>query len=415
MIEVEHIFERSWFAITESCLAFTVFRDEFSTSFVISFICLLFFKAFVWILSDRVDSMERNPRITNVFHIRVVSLLLLLTVVDAYSVHCAMHDVNRRGASVQLVFAFEYAVLYADLFMIAAKYTLHSLDMRQRWLVGWDRKQLYILYAELASSFFRLILYIGFFSLMLAMKVFALFAIRPTYMAVRTFTRCLNDVIRSRIAIRNLNTLFPDATLQDLQNLTDSKCIICHEDMITNESDSPELRQVSKKLHCGHIFHIGCLQSWFQRQQRCPICRDDVVNSTRRMRTNNNNNNNNNNNQNDNNNQNNNNINRNNGRGGQNQIQLGNFQAFTFTPFVIPPPPMPVSFPQQQQQMPNQQPTSPQSLEDLRRRERQLLAEVESKMRCLESVQECLGSSVSQLRSFVELVNQQQHQRSSTS
>lgn len=32
-----------------------------------------------------------------------------------------------------------------------------------------------------------------------------------------------------------------------------------------------------KKLPCNHIFHAHCLRSWFQRQQSCPTCRQDVL------------------------------------------------------------------------------------------------------------------------------------------
>ncbi|KRT83584.1 hypothetical protein AMK59_4697, partial [Oryctes borbonicus] len=32
--EFEHLMERSWYAITETCLAFTVFRDDFNPKFV---------------------------------------------------------------------------------------------------------------------------------------------------------------------------------------------------------------------------------------------------------------------------------------------------------------------------------------------------------------------------------------------
>ena len=80
------------------------------------------------------------------------------------------------------------------------------------------------------------------------------------------FKKALNDVILSRRAIQNMNTLYPDATAEELQ-LSDNICIICREDMVSN----------SKKLPCGHIFHTICLRSWFQRQQTCPTCRLNIL------------------------------------------------------------------------------------------------------------------------------------------
>jgi len=54
-IETEHLYDRTWFSVTETCLAFTVFRDDFSPRFVALFAILLFLKCFHWLLEDRVD------------------------------------------------------------------------------------------------------------------------------------------------------------------------------------------------------------------------------------------------------------------------------------------------------------------------------------------------------------------------
>lgn len=53
--QFQHLIERSWYAVTETCLAFTVFRDDFSPKFVASFTLLLFLKCFHWLAEDRVD------------------------------------------------------------------------------------------------------------------------------------------------------------------------------------------------------------------------------------------------------------------------------------------------------------------------------------------------------------------------
>ena len=118
----------------------------------------------------------------------------------------------------------------------------------------------------------------------------------------RAFKKSVNDVIMSRRAILNMNTLwvfcslvliyhrlrdtnavlyldllwhhwkdkllfhrYPDATAEELEG--DNVCIICREEMAIN----------CKKLPCNHIFHATCLRSWFQRQQTCPTCRMDVL------------------------------------------------------------------------------------------------------------------------------------------
>jgi hypothetical protein len=60
-IEEAHLRERTWFAVTETFLAMTVFRDEFNTRFVVMFVSLLFVKCFHWICQDRIDYVCLPP------------------------------------------------------------------------------------------------------------------------------------------------------------------------------------------------------------------------------------------------------------------------------------------------------------------------------------------------------------------
>lgn len=58
--EFEHLLERFWYALTETCLAFTVFRDDFNPRFVALFTVLLFLKSFHWLAEERVDFVSSN-------------------------------------------------------------------------------------------------------------------------------------------------------------------------------------------------------------------------------------------------------------------------------------------------------------------------------------------------------------------
>nr|XP_020451046.1 E3 ubiquitin-protein ligase synoviolin [Monopterus albus]XP_020451047.1 E3 ubiquitin-protein ligase synoviolin [Monopterus albus] len=270
--ELEHLIERSWYAVTETCLAFTVFRDDFSPRFVALFTLLLFLKCFHWLAEDRVDFMERSPNISWVFHMRVLSLMGLLAVLDFLFVNHACHSIITRGASVQLVFGFEYAILLTMVLTTFIKYVLHTIDLQSE--NPWDNKAVYMLYTELFTGFIKVLLYIAFMTIMIKVHTFPLFAIRPMYLAMRQFKKAVTDAIMSRRAIRNMNTLYPDATPEDLQ-ASDNVCIICREEMVTG----------AKKLPCNHIFHSSCLRSWFQRQQTCPTCRMDVLRASNNNQT----------------------------------------------------------------------------------------------------------------------------------
>ncbi|XP_045153222.1 E3 ubiquitin-protein ligase synoviolin isoform X2 [Echinops telfairi] len=262
--EMEHLLERSWYAVTETCLAFTVFRDDFSPRFVALFTLLLFLKCFHWLAEDRVDFMERSPNISWLFHCRIVSLMFLLGILDFLFVSHAYHSILTRGASVQLVFGFEYAVLLTMVLTVFIKYVLHSVDLQSE--NPWDNKAVYMLYTELFTGFIKVLLYMAFMTIMIKVHTFPLFAIRPMYLAMRQFKKGVTDAIMSRRAIRNMNTLYPDATPEELEAM-DNVCIICREEMVTG----------AKRLPCNHIFHTSCLRSWFQRQQTCPTCRMDVL------------------------------------------------------------------------------------------------------------------------------------------
>ncbi|XP_063831352.1 E3 ubiquitin-protein ligase synoviolin B [Ostrinia nubilalis] len=320
--EFEHLIERSWYAITETCLAFTVFRDDFNPKFIALFTLLLFLKAFHWLAEDRVDYMERSPVIGLLFHVRILSLLVLLAQADFYFIHHAYQVTASKGPSVQLVFGFEYSILLIMIANILIKYVLHAID--SRWETPWESKAAVLLYTELAINFLKVLLYLGFVAVMVRIYTLPLFAFRPMYETMRSFKKAYNDVVLSRRAIRNMNTLYPDATAAELA-AADNECIICREEMHSGEqmfllshhrrfkkayndvvlsrrairnmntlypdataaelaaADNEciicreEMHSGAKKLPCNHIFHAACLRLWFQRQQTCPTCRLNVL------------------------------------------------------------------------------------------------------------------------------------------
>ncbi|XP_075255322.1 E3 ubiquitin-protein ligase synoviolin A-like [Convolutriloba macropyga] len=260
--EVEHLIEKGWYVLTETCLAFTVFRDDFSSRFVAMFTVLLMAKCFHWLLEDRIDLMERSLSINWKFHVRVVSLITILSLFDVFFIRMAYTVTVSRGASAQLVFGFEYSILLVSTWMIAMKYIVHVIDMGTQSSL--ENKAALFLYMELVANGIKVVIYSVFLFIMVVIHTFPLFAIRPMYLSLKAFRKACYDVIMSRRAIRYLNTMFRDATAEDL---TDNLCAVCREEMTTN----------LKKLPCGHVFHTHCLRSWFQRQQTCPTCRVDIL------------------------------------------------------------------------------------------------------------------------------------------
>ncbi|XP_027489490.1 E3 ubiquitin-protein ligase synoviolin-like [Corapipo altera] len=76
--------------------------------------------------------------------------MFLLALLDSLFVSHAYHSILTRGASVQLVFGFEYAILLTMVLTIFIKYVLHSIDLQNE--NPWDNKAVFMLYTELFTG-----------------------------------------------------------------------------------------------------------------------------------------------------------------------------------------------------------------------------------------------------------------------
>ena len=260
--ELENIVEQMWSAVTDTLLAFAFFR-EITSHYLLLFI-LLFFKFFHWTMHERVETMERNLFISWIFHFRIISLIVLFSVVDISFLKHATDSLLLKGFSVQVIFGFEYLILLLLVVTITLKYFFHTIDLTSQQ--PWDNKTTFIMYTELTSAFIRLCLYLALFAVMTQYVFIPLFAIWPTYIAFRTFRYYFTVIFLARKAVGNLRN-YQIPTADELERYNDL-CIVCREDLVNRDC---------KKLPCGHIYHTSCLKSWFQRKQSCPLCRFDVL------------------------------------------------------------------------------------------------------------------------------------------
>ncbi|OON19063.1 zinc finger, C3HC4 type, partial [Opisthorchis viverrini] len=274
--EVDNLVSQSWYAFFDMCLVFAFFQDELGADFLFFFSVLMIVRAFHWLIEERVDYMERTPVLNALFHVRVLAL------VDGYYIKVTYWKPAAHGLSVHLALGIEYFILLLNLFSITVRYILHSIDsMRDH---PWDKKTMYLLYVDIVVGVARLAFYVEFTVLMWALHPFPLFIARPIYLSVRALKKAVRDVLMSRRAIRYMNTVFRDATSEDLTASSDTVCIICREDMqLPGAGSQMNQNTALKRLPCSHIFHVGCLRSWFQRQQTCPTCRMDVIRQARQQ------------------------------------------------------------------------------------------------------------------------------------
>ncbi|KAE8692972.1 ERAD-associated E3 ubiquitin-protein ligase HRD1A [Hibiscus syriacus] len=225
----------------EILFAITIFRQEFSVSFLAMVTALLLIKALHWLAQKRVEYIETTPSVPKLAHVRIVSFL----------------------ASVSILFAFEYMILATTTVSTFVKYVFYVSDMLMEG--QWEKKAVYTFYLELVRDLLHLSMYLCFFLVIFMNYGVPLHLIRELYETFRNFKIRVGDYLRYRKITSNMNDRFPDATPEEL-TASDATCIICREEMTS-----------AKKLICGHLFHVHCLRSWLERQHTCPTCRALVV------------------------------------------------------------------------------------------------------------------------------------------
>ncbi|GAU18926.1 hypothetical protein TSUD_229160 [Trifolium subterraneum] len=262
--EVERLNEQSWREVMEILFAITIFRQDFSVTFLAMVTALLLIKALHWLAQKRVEYIETTPTVTTLSHIRIVSFMGFLLLLDSIFLYSSLkHLIETWQASVSLFFAFEYMILATTTVSIFVKYVFYVSDMLMEG--QWEKKPVFTFYLELVRDLLHLSMYLCFFCVIFVNYGIPLHLIRELYETFRNFKVRIADYIRYRKITSNMNDRFPDATPEELI-ASDATCIICREEMTT-----------AKKLICGHLFHVHCLRSWLERQHTCPTCRALVV------------------------------------------------------------------------------------------------------------------------------------------
>ncbi|KAF5198518.1 Erad-associated e3 ubiquitin-protein ligase hrd1a [Thalictrum thalictroides] len=262
--EIERLNEQSWREVMEILFTITIFRQEFSVSFLGMVAVLLLIKSLHWLAQKRIEFIETTPSVPTLSHIRIVSFMGFLLAVDTLLLYtCLKYLIQNWVPSVNLFFAFEYMILATTTISTFVKYVFYVKDMLMEG--QWEKKAVYTFYLELIRDLLHLSMYLCFFLVIFMNYGLPLYLIRELYETFRNFKVRVADYIRYRKITSNMNDRFPDATPEEL-DVGDATCIICREEMIT-----------AKKLICGHLFHVHCLRSWLERQHTCPTCRALVV------------------------------------------------------------------------------------------------------------------------------------------
>lgn len=125
-IEIEQLTERAWFAITETCLAMTIFREEIGAWFLVMFTALVSGKVWGWIGDGRVEVLEQqppsNPRL---FHLRLSCSLAFSLIYDILLLRYTVNTVIQQARpNMMVMFLFEFAVLSTSSWRTGMRYIL---------------------------------------------------------------------------------------------------------------------------------------------------------------------------------------------------------------------------------------------------------------------------------------------------
>jgi len=327
-IETEQLYDKAWFAVSETLLAMTIFRDDIGIWFFAMFLCLLAGKVWQWIGEGRVEFLEQQPPANpKLFHARLMSSLLLSVAFDIFMMqYCIDSILSEARPGVMVMFGFEYVLLAIASSSTFLRYVLSLVEMyithrqemtrdeTRRIMVeqarqqaaaegtevpaevedddddgdvpGWEEKGRWVFYLDLATDFVKSVVYLGFFAILMTFYGIPIHIMRDLFMTIRSLIKRIHDFVQYRNATRDMNTRYPDATAEELDR--ENTCIVCREEMRpwvqpgangAQPGRRMDERQRPKKLPCGHILHFGCLRSWLERQQVCPTCRRPVLGS----------------------------------------------------------------------------------------------------------------------------------------
>lgn len=131
-VEVEQLTERAWFAITETCLAMTIFREEIGAWFLVMFTGLVTGKVWGWIGDGRVEFLEQQPPANpRLFHLRLSISLMMSFVYDVWILRYAVNTVIQQARpNMMVMFLFEFAVLATCSWRTGARYILSIAEQK---------------------------------------------------------------------------------------------------------------------------------------------------------------------------------------------------------------------------------------------------------------------------------------------
>lgn len=187
-----------------------------------------------------------------------------------------------------LLFGFQFAVQGVDLLAYFAKLLLSVYEMAVYRASSdeddddvdqvWETKAYFAKAIDIACSVLKALAHLTFFYLLTFNSGIPLLMLQGTFLTLKQTHSEIMLLLLFIESSKRLDQQLPNASNEDLE-ASDSLCIICRDDMVSPENFEAThakklpARRCPKKLHCGHILHMGCLKDWLERSDNCPLCR----------------------------------------------------------------------------------------------------------------------------------------------
>ncbi|KAI4320072.1 hypothetical protein MLD38_033590 [Melastoma candidum] len=246
-------------------------------------------KMFQALARDRLERLNASPMTTPWVYFRVYSVLLAVLTVDIFWIRMSLMIHRSLGSSVFLLLLFEpFSVAFETLQAMV----VHGFQLLDIWvhhsagessccrlskfidtsaagsLLEW--KSFLIRNLGFLLDMATLLTAIGHYAHIWFLRSMSLHIVDVVlFLNIRALLSAIvkrvKGYIKLKMALGALHAALPDATSEELQAY-DDECAICREPMAK-----------AKRLHCNHLFHLGCLRSWLDQGLNevysCPTCR----------------------------------------------------------------------------------------------------------------------------------------------
>ncbi|KAL5366991.1 HRD1 like membrane associated RING finger containing protein [Cryptosporidium parvum] len=240
----------------------------------------------------RINHMFELDRPKTTAIVRMAALLNILLIIDI-SLVFKYYGLLSKDSTLRLWVFFESVSLLVSCSTSIGKYLVHVVDLKlqaiqllmrqeedgtpeqgnthssgmQAHNFVWSNKNAILFYLEVFGDICSLITYLLFIILFLVLNPsrIPLYIMGDIFHVLKALYSKLSSFRRYRKLTKNIETRLQEATLEEIERI--DTCIVCRDTLYIG----------SKKIPCGHVFHLDCLKSWFIQQQTCPICRAPIT------------------------------------------------------------------------------------------------------------------------------------------